>query len=121
MIYTAHLSQFASALGLPLESRPAKVADDGSLKFEFFEEGKRGLFTGKDSKYVEMRLVVRDEDHLLLKSWPMTLSMPGSPQPGFEIDFVKDEFLEVPDLPRKIPNDIAALAGADGLCLRKQA
>lgn len=120
MVYTAHLSQLAAAMRLPLDSRPTKVSEDGSLNFEFFEEGKAGVFSARPSKHVHMKLVVRDGEHLLLESWPVIISMPGSPQPEAEFDLVKDDLLDLPGFPRKVPNEFSKVAGDKGLCLRQK-
>lgn len=116
--YTARLSSQMSGGGVfPLESKPAKVAEDGSLTFMFFKEGESGFFSGKPSVDMKMKLIEKDGEHVYLQSWPVTISASTNPARGTSFDFVKDA--EISMMGQKAPNELSQQAGKTGLCLKK--
>ncbi|WP_141096264.1 hypothetical protein [Lacimicrobium sp. SS2-24] len=116
--YTARLSSQMSGGGVfPVESKPSKVAEDGSLTFMFFKEGKSGLFSGKPAVDMKIKLIDKDDAYIYLQSWPVTVSAPNNPALGGSFDFVKDP--EISMMGRKAPNELSKQAGKNGLCLKK--
>ena len=116
--YTARLSSQMSGGGVfPLESKPSKVDEDGSLTLMFFKEGESGFFSGKPAVDMKMKFIENDNEHVYLESWPVTISAPNNPARGTSFDFVKDPELSM--MGQKVPNELSQQAGKNGLCLKK--
>ncbi len=116
--YTARLSSQMSGGGIfPLESKPSKMNDDGSITFMFFQEGKTGFFSSKPAVDMKIKIVGKDSSHIYLEKWPVSISAPFNPARGGSFDFVKDS--EISMMGHKTPNKFSQLAGKNGLCLKK--
>lgn len=116
--YTARLSSSMSGNGVfPMESKPSKVSEDGSITFMFFKEGQSGLFSGKPSVDMKMKVQEKNDGHIYLKNWHVTISSPTNNVLSGSFDFVKDA--EISMMGRKAPNQLSKLAGQSGLCLKK--
>ncbi|MEX1220662.1 MAG: hypothetical protein WEA82_00945 [Idiomarina sp.] len=116
--YTARLSSQMSGGGVfPLESKPSKVSDDGSITFMFFKEGKTGFFSVKPAVDMKMKFAVKDDSHIYLQSWPVVISGSNNPELSASFDGIKDS--EISMMGRKAPNELSQQAGQSGLCLKK--
>src|SRR5690606_21622862 len=116
--YAARLSSQMSGGGtFPLESKPSKVNDDGSITFLFFKEGKSGLFSGQPAVDMKIKVKQKDSQYIDLESWPVVISAPSNSAFNASFDFIKDS--EISMMGRKAPNEISMQSGKNGLCLKK--
>lgn len=117
--YTARLSSSMSFRNLlPLESKPARINDDGSIVFLFFKEGKAGFFSSKPSVDMKIKLVKKDSSFIYLESWFIEMISPNNNLGTRSFDLIKDA--EVSFMGKKVPNEISAQSTKHGLCLRKE-
>lgn len=117
-LYTARLTSKLSAGGIfPVESKPSKKLEDGSIVFSFFKEGKSGFFSSKPSVDMQIKLIEKDNNHIIAESWKVSMSAPKKPSLGGQFDFIKDD--EIKMMGKSAPNEMNKKAGTKGLCLKK--
>lgn len=117
-IYTARLASYMSGGGVfPVESKPSKLNDDGSIYFMFFKEGKSGLFSGRPAVDMVLKIMEKNKDHVYLESWSVTVTSPNNPALNGHFDLIKDAEISV--MGNKASNELYPQAGKNGLCLKK--
>lgn len=117
-MYTARLNSKMGAGGVfPLESKEARMDEDGTLTFMFFKEGKQGFLSSKPSVDMVFKVKEKDANHIYLEAWKVTITSPIDPSLSGSFDFVQDQELSM--LGRKSRNELAKQAGQNGLCLKR--
>lgn len=114
--YSAKFSASLAGDLLPLESGPANPSEDGSITFNFVKEAKSGVHP-QPSVNMQIQLIPKDENHIIVTEFPISISVPNNPNLDSKFDFVNDNEFTLAG--KTMPNEFSKISGNNGLCLKR--